>query len=208
MNKRLLIISTSVILFALYLNLFPFYEVVPLKRPFADFPLNLNGWSGKEYFFDEKILDNLRVKEYLLREYRKDNDRISVYIGYYGSQKEGAQIHSPKNCLPGGGWFKLSEKTDQLNIDGLGLVRFVESVYQKGKEQEIFIYWYKMKNTYITNEYILKLYMIINSLRYGRNDAAFIRLSSLVKKDRVKNMRVMKVFMDDFLPQLKDYLPE
>lgn len=208
MTKRILTISIIIFLFALYLNIFPFHEIVPLKKPFAEFPSNLNGWVGEVYYFDSAILEKLRVKEYMLREYRKDSDRFTLYVGYYGAQKEGAQIHSPKHCLPGSGWFKLSQRKRNINIEGMSKVSFIEAVYQKGQDKELFIYWYKMKNAYITNEYILKLYMILNSLRYGRNDAAFIRFSAPVTKNIEDTTRLIEDVMRDFLPLLKDYLPE
>jgi EpsI family protein len=181
---------------------------VPLKKAFSGFPLQWNGWVGKVHNFDDVILEKLRVSEYILREYKKGPDRVSLYIGYYSTQREGAQIHSPKHCLPGGGWFKVSENIRTLDIDNIGNVSFIEAVYQKGDGKEVFIYWYKMKNTYITNEYKLKLYMVLNSLLYGRNDAAFIRLSMPVTDNVEDSVYTIEDFMRDFLPLLKDYLPE
>jgi EpsI family protein len=188
--------------------MYSFQEIIPLKQPLDSFPVNLKGWIGKDHYFDNIILEKLNVSEYILREYGRGNDRVSLYIGYYSSQKQGAQIHSPKHCLPGSGWYKISKKQKVMNIDGVGDVSFIEAVYQKGEEKEMFIYWYKMKNIYITNEYILKLYMILNSLKYGRNDAAFLRLSTVAAVDMNDASRAIEDFMVDFVPLLQDYLPE
>ena len=65
-----------------------------------------------------------------------------------------------------------------------------------------------MKDAYITNEYFLKLYMILNSLRYSRNDAAFVRLLSVVTGETNDASLLIDNFKSDFLPLLKDYLPE
>lgn len=208
MNKRIMIVSGIILLFALYLNLATFHKAVPLKKALDDFPLIWKGWEGEVHNFDASILEKLRADEYISREYRKGNERISLYIGYYRSQKEGAQIHSPKHCLPGSGWFKLSEKERSMVIDGAGEIKFIEAIYQKGMEKELFIYWYKMKEAYITDDYILKLYMVYNSLRYRRNDAAFIRLSTHVDKNFEDSESSMVAAMKDFLPLLKNYLPE
>jgi EpsI family protein len=207
MSKRVIVLSLMIFSLALYLNFFPLHIVVPLKKPFADFPYNWRGWEGKSYFFDAAILDKLRVKEYLLREYVKDGRRFTLYVGYYGMQKEGAQIHSPKHCLPGGGWLKLSETRRSLDIDGVGKVKFIQAVYKKGSDKKMFVYWYKMKDAYITNEYILKWYMIVNSFRYRRNDAAFVRFSTDITED-FAGPDVMMEAMKDFLPLLTNYLPE
>lgn len=187
--------------------MFPFHKIIPLKKALDNFPLNVEGWRGKIYYFDDAVLDKLRAEEYILREYTKGSDRVTLYVGYYGSQKEGAQIHSPKHCLPGSGWLKLSERKKILNINNMSKVNFVEAVYQRGNEKEVFIYWYKMKNSYITNEYVLKIYMILNSLRYRRNDAAFIRFSSPVTKNEDYTTQLIEDAIKDFLPILQDYLP-
>ncbi len=193
---------------ALYLHVVPFHEAIPLKKAFADFPQNWKGWKGDAYYFDDAVLDKLRVSEYIMREYKKGDDKFTLYVGYYGTQKEGAQIHSPKHCLPGGGWFKLQERKRSLNIDGPGKINFIEAVYKKGNEREIFIYWYKMQNAYITNEYVLKLYMVLNSLKYRRNDAAFIRFSAPVTSSVEDTIQLTENAMKDFLPLLNNYLPE
>jgi len=193
---------------ALYLKLFPMHQVVPLKKPFAEFPLNWKGWEGNNFFFDSKVLDKLRVSEYIMRGYVTGTDKVNLYVGYYGSQKKDAQIHSPKNCLPGSGWFEISEDIKSLDIDGVGKVDYVEAVYQKGNEKEMFAYWYKMKNTYITNEYLLKFYMILNSLKYRRNDAAFIRISAPVVSSVEDTGKLVEEFMREFLPLMSKYLPE
>ena len=208
MNRRIIIVSIIIFLFALCMNIASFHEVVPIKKALDDFPLAWKGWKGDKYFFDAVILDKLGADEYISRSYIKGTDRINLYIGYYGSQKEGAQIHSPKHCLPGSGWFKLFEKNKILDIENTGKINYIEALYQKGSDRELFIYWYRMQDVSITNDYILKWYMIINSLRYRRNDAAFIRFSTLVVKDVEDAENVIKSAMKDLLPLLKDYLPE
>ena len=208
MNRRLLVISAVIFLFALYLNVFPFREVIPLKKAFSDFPLFWNGWTGEVHQFDDLTLEKLRVNEYILREYRKGAHRVTLYVGYYGTQREGAQIHSPKHCLPGSGWSRLSERIRTSTIHDVGKVNFTEAVYQKGDGEDVFIYWYQMKDACITNDYALKLFMVCNSLRYRRNDAAFIRLSASVTSNKEETISMLEGFMKDFLPLLKDYLPE
>lgn len=208
MNKSLYIATLLLLIAGLVLHYVPFYQVVPLKRPFAEFPLQHNGWVGRDQLFSDVILDKLKVTEYLSREYVRNGQRLSLYVGYYGAQKEGAQIHSPKHCLPGGGWQKLSERTGTTDVAGYGRVKFVEAVYQKGENKESFVYWYRMKNATITSDYGLKWYMILNSLRYQRNDAAFIRLSAPASGDAQGTLQAIESFMRDFLPLMKNFLPD
>ena len=208
MNKRLILVSAMVAALAVYLVLFPFKDSVPLRKAFAEFPLVWDGWSGDPSLLDDTSLEMLKMSEYMLRSYGKEKESVNIYIGYYGSQRGGSQIHSPKLCLPAGGWQKVSEETRSMDIDGLGAVNVVQALYQKGERKELFVYWYQMKGAYITGEYRLRFYRFFNSLLYRRNDAAFIRLSAPVSGGVKEAASSIEGFMGDFLPVLKDYLPE
>jgi EpsI family protein len=208
MNKRVLIVSIIIFIFILSLKISPFHEVVPLRKPFSSFPLQWNGWVGEFHNLDDITLDMLKMSEYVNISYNKGPYRTGLYIGYYSSQRGGSQIHSPKLCLPASGWHKISENTKTKHIDGIGKISFVEAIYQKDNTKEVFLYWYQMKNLYITNEYKLRVYRFLNSIRYGRNDAAFIRISAPVIYNIRETTDLIEDFMKDFLPLLKDYLPE
>ncbi len=207
-KKRLIIVSVLIIVFAAYMQSFSFQAKVPPRKPLKELPLIWKGWKGENFFFDDRLLNILRVTDYINRTYLKEKKSINLYIGYYSSQKEGAQIHSPKHCLPGGGWYKLSEEIIYPKIRGFDDLKMVRSIYQKNDQKEMFVYWYKMKKDYIVNDYILKLDMIKNSILYHRNDAAFIRISTPVITSKASAYKTIVAFLEDFLPLLNDYLPE
>lgn len=208
MNRNLVVLALIVAATAMLVRFVPLQRDVPLRKPFGTFPLQVNGWVGKDFGFDEAILDKLKVSEYLSREYVKPPHRVGFYVGYYTAQREGAQIHSPKHCLPGGGWRSVSEKTFSEVLPGYGPINYAESVYQKGDEKQVFVYWYQMKDATVTGDYGLKLRMILNSLLYRRNDGAFIRLSAPVRGSVEETAASLKLFMTEVLPPLREHLPE
>jgi len=91
-------------------------EFIPEKKPFSGFPMTLaDRWEGQELSIEDKVLDILKVTDYLMRAYSPTPSAatthpsltlkpVSLYIGYYESQRTEATYHSPKNCLPGAGW--------------------------------------------------------------------------------------------------------
>lgn len=182
---------------------------MPLKRPFAEFPRVIDKWTAvKDHSFDEKTMAILRVDDFIFRSYREEGNVVLLYIGYYRSQREGVQIHSPKHCLPGSGWFKLSEKVRMIQSE-YGAINFVETIYQKDLEKKVFLYWYDMQGNTITNEYLLKLSLIYNSLKNNRSDAAFIRISTPVLNNNVENaITVAERFLRNSIPVIKSFLPE
>lgn len=208
MNRNLIVLAIMIAATALLVRFAPLHHDVPLRKPFASFPLQVNGWYGKEFGFDDAVLDKLKVSEYMSREYAKPPRQVGFYVGYYTAQREGAQIHSPKHCLPGGGWRSVSERKVSERLPGFGPVHYAESVYQKGDDRQVFIYWYQLKDATVTGDYGLKLRMIVNSLLYRRNDGAFIRLSAPVRGSVAETTATLKLFMNEVLPPLREYLPE
>lgn len=208
MKSRLLIVACLLAAFGIFMHLYPLHVAVPPKKQLSELPLEINGWRGRVSYLDAAVLNSLRVSDYLERVYVRDGLPVSVYIGYYASQGEGAQIHSPKHCLPGSGWLKLGEEVRTIALGERQNIRFVEATYQKEGGKDLFLYWYKMKDVCLTNEYLLKLQMIAHSLLYQRNDAAFIRLVAPVGEDHGLARETLEAFMQDFVPLLSDYLPE
>src|SRR4029453_9044025 len=85
-------------------------EVVPARQSLASFPMDIQGWGGQnDVPFTPDVLSVLGVDDYIVRVYRSNAALASLYIGYYQSQRQGATIHSPLNCLPGAGWEPVSK---------------------------------------------------------------------------------------------------
>src|SRR5262249_50661839 len=85
-------------------------ESVPAREPLDSCPMELSSWTGRRApDLDGKTLAVLGVDEYLNRVYRGASGRpIGLYVGYYGSQRQGDTMHSPLNCLPGAGWSPVA----------------------------------------------------------------------------------------------------
>src|SRR5262249_24124253 len=81
-------------------------EAVPIRRPLDSFPVRLGEWQGRGgAIFSVAILDKLKLTDYVMRDYVDTAGRgLNLYIAYWDTQRKGAMIHSPKNCLPGAGW--------------------------------------------------------------------------------------------------------
>src|SRR5215472_13289988 len=83
-------------------------EVWP-KQPLERFPMTFAGWHGVSVPLEPKVVRALGVNDYLSRVYQgNDSESVDLYIAYYATQSTGTTIHSPKNCLPSGGWQPIS----------------------------------------------------------------------------------------------------
>ncbi len=181
---------------------------VPVNEPLTDIPASLGAWTmvGQSRF-DPQILANLKPTDYLYRVYRDaQGNQATIYIGYHDGGPDSGPIHSPKNCLPGGGWFELSEVKRTLPVAGRDL-QVVQAVYQNDAQKELFLYFFQVKGRILVDEYSLKLAEITNSIFYNRRDSAFIRISVPYGNGQVDAAAIGENFLTEIYPHIAIALP-
>jgi EpsI family protein len=163
---------------------------------------------SRQNVFNDNILNVLKPTDYLSRQYKNNGgNTVDLYIGYHGGGKGGGEIHSPKHCLPGSGWYEVSSRSGILGIPG-GSINLVRAVYQKGENRELFIYWFLVRDRSISNEYSLKMAEITNSALFRRRDASFIRVSVPIEIDIDQAVTRGEQFIKDFEPLFREFLPQ
>ncbi len=182
---------------------------IPTSQPLNQFPVQVASWNmSKRGEFSDAILSVLKPTDYLSRQYvTPDGKIVNLYIGYHGGGKSGGEIHSPKHCLPGSGWYEVATSRGSLDISG-GVINLVRAVYQKGDSKELFLYWFQVRNRSISDEYSLKIAQIMNSALHKRRDAAFIRISVPIVTDNDQARALGEQFIRDFEPLIRNYLPQ
>lgn len=202
-------VFVMLIIVALYMNLHSDVSVPP-NRPLREFPVQLKTWRMEgQSEFSADVLGVLKPTDYIYRHYKgADGKTVSLYIGYHGGGKESGVIHSPRNCLPGSGWYEISAKRGTLEIPSGGSVKLVRSVYQKGENKELFLYWFQARGHSMNDEFSLKLAEIIGSLFYRRRDTSFIRVSVPFEGDDSSTLSRGEQFVRDITPTIQEFLPQ
>jgi len=182
---------------------------VPTNRPFTEFPQTVQSWQVvKREELSADVLRLLKPTDYYSGQYKDaDGKMVNLYIGYHGGGKEGGEIHSPKHCLPGSGWYEASSRRGLLQTPGGG-INLVRAVYQKGESRELFLYWFQVRDRSISEEYSFKIAEILNSALYRRRDASFIRVSVPFDSDIAQATARAERFIRDFQPVFREFLPQ
>ncbi|MGB9082490.1 MAG: exosortase C-terminal domain/associated protein EpsI [Desulfuromonadaceae bacterium] len=207
-NKmRFVIVYVLFAIAALVINFHRDIEI-PTNSPFNEFPQQIKTWQIlNRSEFSADVLKVLKPTDYLYRQYKDDAGKtVSLYIGYHSGGKDSGGIHSPKQCLPGSGWYEESSRRMGVVTPG-GTINLVRAVYQKGESKELFLYWFQVRNRSISSEYSLKLAEIMGSALHRRRDASFIRVSVPFDSDIDHAESRGEQFIRDFEPLIKEYLP-
>ena len=189
---------------------------VALKKPLSTFPLQFEGRAGKRSGIDPKIWEQVGGQSYLNIDYYRDNEvSINFYVAYYEYQrKAGDFIHSPKLCLPGGGWFIEQSSVRHLKQPSdvgrnLSELKLNELVISKGGFRQLSYYWYQGRGRNFTSEYDAKFYMVWDGLWRRRTDGALVRVvMPLTSGVSVENGRhILDKFALAASRVLQEYLP-
>jgi EpsI family protein len=182
--------------------------IVPLARPFGEFPPVHAGWRMVgQSSLSENVIKVLMPTNYLSRRYvAEDGTTVDMYLSFFDGGPDSGGIHSPKHCMPGSGWFEMSSERTTMELGG-ETVKLVRAVYAMGEQRELIYYWFDMRGKTMSDEYSLKLAEIKGSMFHNRRDQSFIRISVQARDNVEAAQKQVEDFLRDFFPVIREYLP-
>lgn len=211
-------------------------EIVPARAGFADFPLRIADWTGRRQIMEQQYVDALDFDDYILADYmyrphptplpegegakgsvlpadaKGAEALVNFYAAYYANQRKGESIHSPRSCIPGGGWQIASH--DVVSMDGLSLhgrpLKLNRLLIKKGENRQLVYYWFQQRGRNLTNEYLVKWFLFQDALVMNRTDGALVRLTT--PSPRGEDLAAADLRLRDFLqallPALDRHIPD
>jgi EpsI family protein len=196
---------------------------VPASEPLSLMPETIGSWTGQDLPIADDVLAILGKGEFLNRVYVSSkamnvnqtlgesaaNLPITLFIGYFPTQRSGQSIHSPQNCLPGAGWaFDSHRYTTLQDVNGK---TYSVGEYQisNGETRQFVIYWYQAHGRSIPNEYVARAYMVADAIRMDRTDGALVRvITQIAPTETVADARRRAVrFTSLMAPMLPRFIP-
>lgn len=179
-------------------------EFYPEHVAFVNFPLNLNDWNGRHESLEPQVVEKLGMSDYLLANYTdRKGELVNFYVAYYQSQRKGVSPHSPRVCIPGGGWEIAEFK--RMEAGGHPVNRVL---IKKGKQRHLVYYWFQGHGRIVANEYINKWYLFLDSMFKNRTDGALVRFSTAIAAHEDVSLADSRIqaFMAESEPQLNKFI--
>jgi exosortase D (VPLPA-CTERM-specific) len=153
------------------------HTTFPPRASFDEFPTRMGDWVGKRDSLQNMYLDALRLDDYVLADYRGlDGLPVNFYAAYYQTQDSTRAIHSPHDCIPGGGWeIKKFEQRSFSTPGSAKSFKVNRAVVQLGTNRQIVYYWFDERGRRLTNEYVARWYLFWDALTRHRTDGALVR---------------------------------
>jgi EpsI family protein len=184
----------------------PTAEYVPDPPPLKQLQANFGEWQlQRELEMDAETQAFLKADDTLNRVYVGPNGPITLFVAFFRSQRGGVTPHSPKICLPGNGWTPEGSSVTSLSVPGEAKAIPVNRyIVRHGEERSLVLYWYATAHYTIADEYLSKLYLMYEGLRYRRSDEAVYRvIRPLAPGDQQNPDEYAANFIKAFYPTLK-----
>jgi EpsI family protein len=185
----------------------PQAESVPARHSFITFPMQIGEMSGHRLSLEGPVLDVLQLDDYLLADFASPGSPgVNLYASYYSSQRDRRVVHSPRACIPGGGW--RIERSGRVAIEGTGLMAN-RMVITNGSERQLVYYWFDQRGRNLTSELAVKWFLFWDALTRHRTDGAMVRVVTAIPRDepeRIAEARLLTAARE-VAPLLQAYVP-
>lgn len=184
---------------------------IPDREPFSTFPMRIDNKNVSLSYLESDVLNILRPDDYFLGSYAKTGEEpVSLYMVYYSQQHEGSALHSPRVCIPGGGWIIDEESVAEFQLRGIAQKQAVNRVViRKGEYTQLVYYWIDQMGTTFTNEYLARASLLKSAVLDNRSDGALVRVNVMVENDNFEKAdKQLQTFIAGMSVYLRDHLPE
>ena len=153
-------------------------KAAPLAHPFSTIADRIGNWIGTDDTpLPDRIVASLAPTSYITRTYRDGAQEMSLFVAYYANQRAGESMHSPKYCMPGGGWEMLNSGKTSVSSNGRRIDVNNYTLYRAGDRMRM-IYWYQGPYRVVASEYKAKLYLLWDTARSGQTAGSIVRITT------------------------------
>lgn len=185
--------------------------IIPERRAFAHVPGEFAGWDAKVRPMDPSVAETLGADDTIVVDLSAPNgDFFNLYMAYLDAQRDGRSWHSPRQCIPGGGW-EIARHDIVKGATATGRpIAYNRMLIENGDARQLVYYWYDQRGRKVANEFVMKFWLIYDAVARKRSDGAMVRLITPVSaSDTLEaadaRLRGMIDRVDAFLPA---YVPD
>ena len=183
---------------------------VPMRASLDALPYEFEGWLSDPQELSTATLEVLNADDHIVTNMMSpEGEHFNLYINYLDMQRHGASWHSPRQCIPGGGWqITQHDVVPTTSVDGKDFYYNRIIIENRGARQLLY-YWYEQRSRKIANEFAMKLILIYDAMTLRRTDGAMIRIiTPIAEAEAVEEADARLLgFMRSLEPKLPTYIP-
>lgn len=183
---------------------------VPDRSDLATLPYQLEDWTSDIQQVDSETLEVLGADDYLITNLvSPENEPFNLYIAYLNMQRHGHSWHSPRQCIPGGGWQIVDHTFAPVTLKDGTTFHYNRIIIENRGVRQLLYYWYDQRGRKVANEFVMKTLLIFDAMRLRRTDGAMIRIMTPIGQGEpiAEADERLLGFMETLNPMLPPYIP-
>ena len=185
--------------------------ITPPRADFDGLPLEFAGWRSQTRELTPEIADVIGADDTIVVDLLSPTgESLNIYAAYLEARRDGRSWHSPRQCIPGGGWEIRSHTvvTAGAAFNGAPL-HYNRLVIENRGQRQLVYYWYPQRGRNVANEFMMRFYLTFDAVTRKRSDGAMVRLMTNVADGEgldgaEARLRATLERMEGFLPK---YVP-
>ena len=184
---------------------------MPERQRFATLPLELEGWDYEVQPINPTVADVLGADDSIVANFTKaeEGEMFNLYLAYLEARRDGRSWHSPRQCIPGGGWQIMSHTIEEATSADGRTYKFNRLLIQHGEYRQLVYYWYDHRSRRLANEFEMRFWVLWDAIFKKRTDGALVRLIAPIRKDQAPAeadafLRGIALELDE---HMADYVP-
>jgi EpsI family protein len=151
--------------------------IIPDRKAFAGIPAEFPGWVQDVRPIDPSVAETLGADDSIVVNLRSpDGVDYNLYLAYLNAQRDGRSWHSPRQCIPGGGWKIIHQNVVTAKTGDGRPFSYNRLIIENGDYRQLVYYWYDQRGRKIANEFVMKFWLIVDAVMRKRSDGAMVRL--------------------------------
>ncbi|CAH1193181.1 EpsH [Candidatus Nitrotoga sp. BS] len=196
--------------------LWPAYAVYLDSRPIKTdgliikLPESNQGWNLQTTAFSDWQPHYVGTHAQAMHTYRKGDKIISIYLGYYRTQRQDAELINSQNYMiqqKHPVWNNVGEGSRIISLRGKN--ETIQQTLLRAANNRLLIWsWNSLEGTYTTNPYLAKLLLAKAKLSGQRDDGAVIIIAAPYEGTPEAAALSLQTFANDMLPAIDGSLIE
>jgi len=185
--------------------------IIPERARFANLPDEFPDWRVDVRPMAPEVAEVLAADDTIVADMESPaGESYNLYIAYLDAQRDGRSWHSPRQCIPGGGWQIVRHTVERATAPDGSAIHYNRLVIQFREHRQLVYYWYHQRGRKIANEFVMKLWLIVDAVTRKRSDGAMVRLIAPLRPGDDEaaveaRLKAMQAKIDTILPA---YVPD
>ncbi len=160
-------------------------ENLQLPRPLkVAVPAELGGWSGVDTPLSDSAFKQLRLDDYVRRNYTSaDGETVQLYIAYHGNKRRGLDTlyHNATVCMPSAGYAHIDTELEEVTLhDKAKSIATSRYIFAKGGDRVAILSFFKIGDEFLDQSPRNKSFWLLQHKILPETPGAFVQVQVIV----------------------------